>query len=188
MGMDLVPLLRKVLINKEPTQIRLIADNLFDQDDSRRYEFLMGSLYEAQSSGNFQYFFPFFDQKEKALDFDRLVIDPRFKNFNSRKRKIVPYHNVAPEFEEEQIVDRIIYEERGEEKYDFEVEHSFIDFRPMILDQKIHALIGRDDINKNMEIRMNEFEIASFINNIFDDDFPEGEIDKQKILRVLITH
>lgn len=39
-----------------------------------------------------------------------------------------------------------------------------------------------------MEVRMNEFEIASIINKIFTDDFPEGEIDNQKILRVLITH
>lgn len=65
MGMDLVPLLRKVLINKEPTQIRLIAGNLFDQNDSRRYEFLMGSLYEAENSGNFQYFYPFFSNENE---------------------------------------------------------------------------------------------------------------------------
>ena len=47
MGIDQVPLLRKVLINKEPTQIRMIAENLFEQNDLHRYEFLMGSLYEA---------------------------------------------------------------------------------------------------------------------------------------------
>lgn len=47
MGIDQVPLLRKVLINKEPTQIRMIAENLFEQGDLHRYEFLMGSLYEA---------------------------------------------------------------------------------------------------------------------------------------------
>ena len=35
---------------------------------------------------------------------------------------------------------------------------------------------------------MNEFEIANLIHKIFDDDFPEGEIDNQKIMRVIITH
>jgi len=35
---------------------------------------------------------------------------------------------------------------------------------------------------------MNEFEIASIIHKIFNEDFPEGEIDNQKILRTIITH
>lgn len=35
---------------------------------------------------------------------------------------------------------------------------------------------------------MNEFEIANLINKIIDDNFPEGEIDNQKIMRVIITH
>jgi hypothetical protein len=58
----------------------------------------------------------------------------------------------------------------------------------MLLDQKFQALIGKE-IDDDMEIRMNEFEIASLIHKIFNEkDFPEDEIDNQKILRVLITH
>lgn len=67
------------------------------------------------------------------------------------------------------------------------MEHSFIDFRPMLLDQKFQALIGKD-VDEDMEIRMNEFEVASLIHKIFNDDFPEGEIDNQKIMRAIITH
>lgn len=57
----------------------------------------------------------------------------------------------------------------------------------MLLDQKCQALIGKE-LDDDMEIRMNEFEIATIINKIFNEDTPEGEIDNQKILRVIITH
>ena len=59
-GMDQVPLLRKVLMNKGPAQIRLVAENLFDKNDMNRYEFMMGSLYDAEVSSNFKFFYPFF--------------------------------------------------------------------------------------------------------------------------------
>ena len=59
-GIDNIPLLRKILYNQEPTQIRLITENLFQNANLSRYEFMMSSLMDAEDSGNFQYFFPFF--------------------------------------------------------------------------------------------------------------------------------
>lgn len=92
MGVDQVPLLRKVLIHKAPTQIRMIAENLFEQGELHRYEFIMGSLYEAEMSNNFKYFYPFFNSgDENSLCFSRVVTDARFKNFSDKKRKVVTF-------------------------------------------------------------------------------------------------
>lgn len=73
---------------------------------------------------------------------------------------------------------------------DNEVEISFIDFRPLLLQNKFQALIGKTFVNDEMEICMNHSEIARFINNVYDEqnNYPLGEIDNHKILRTLIDH
>lgn len=72
---------------------------------------------------------------------------------------------------------------------DNEAEISFIDFRPLILEYKYQAMIGKENLADNMNICMNHFEIARFINNIYTEDkYPLGEIDDQKIMRTLITY
>jgi len=77
----------------------MIVENLFEQNDLHRYEFLMGSLYEAEKSSQFQYFYPFFNCALSDLNFDRKVEDPRFKYFCDKKRKVVTYQNLVSDFE-----------------------------------------------------------------------------------------
>ena len=78
----------------------------------------------------------------------------------------------------------------GEDKDEYEVEVSFIDFRPLLLEKKYQALIAKNSIKDDMEICMNHFEIARFINNIYDENkgYPLDQIDNQKVLRTLISY
>jgi len=46
------------------------------------------------------------------LDFDRSVKDPRFKYFSDKKRNVITYQNNAADFEQNEIIEKIIYEER----------------------------------------------------------------------------
>ena len=78
---------------------------------------------------------------------------------------------------------------KPDESNDNEAEISFIDFRPLILEYKYQAMIGKENIGADMNICMNHFEIARFIDSTFtEDNYPLGEIDNQKIIRILISY
>ena len=78
---------------------------------------------------------------------------------------------------------------KPDESNDNEAEISFIDFRPLILEYKFQAMLGKENIGDAMNICMNHYEIARFIDSIFtDDNYPLGEIDNQKIIRILISY
>lgn len=47
------------------------------------------------------------------MEFDRKVNDPRFKYFSDKKRNVITYHNSAADFEQNEIIEKIIYEERN---------------------------------------------------------------------------
>lgn len=71
-----------------------------------------------------------------------------------------------------------------------EVEISFIDFRPLLLQNKFQALIAKNSVHDEMKICMNHLEIARFIDSIYDEEknYPVDEIDNHKILRTLISY
>lgn len=79
--------------------------------------------------------------------------------------------------------------ENPDEANDNEAEISFIDFRPLLLEYKLQAMIAKDKIADDMKIVMNHFELARFIDSIFaENKYPLGEIDNQKIMRTIISY
>ena len=97
----------------------------------------------------------------------------------------MPYVNPAGDFNQETIYEEVLLEQeralqkmKPDESNDNETEISFIDFRPLILEYKLQAMIAKNKIEDDMNIYMNDLEIARLIDSIFDEDkYPFGEID-----------
>ena len=105
-GIDNIPLLKKILCHDDPTLVQLMTKNLFQKQDLSKFEVVMSCLKDAEYSGNFEYFYPFFDctppnedressTKETILNFDQHLEDPKFKTYIRSKRYVVPFVNLS---------------------------------------------------------------------------------------------
>ena len=111
------------------------------------------------------------NKKRKKLLFDRQLHDPRLPEFSEDDLHIVSYENTSIQYDEDSIIDKILSLASKQEYTgdNFEIGHSFIDFRPYVFAEKLEGLLGRSKYDQEIKVNLSHLEVAEMINKFIED-------------------